>query len=166
MKVLILDDKPPYPNSVWIPRLRDAGHETLLVRKMFKAVELLRHDRSFTLVVIDILMDHDAPAELSAEQLLVSAALRSAGHPGETTAQALGLWLWEQRRPYCYLTSYRTLWMPGLSQPPEFDGASDAELRRLVCDRGTEGRPDHFVAEIEHLWAVKMAGQWAVGGQP
>ena len=153
MRILLLDDQPAYMNAIWLPDLREAGHEVHFVKRMHKAIERLNEDPAFDLVVLDLLMDHEVPAVLDVEQKLVSEALRAAGHVGETTAQALGLWLWKQARPYCYLTSYPRLWRPGVGSPPEYNGANAAQLQRLVCERGTEGGPEIFVEEIRSLWS-------------
>lgn len=162
MRILLLDDQPAYMNARWLPDLRDAGHEVHFVKRMHKAIERLQEGQAFDLVVLDLLMDHEVPAALDAEQKLVSEALRAAGHLGETTTQALGLWLWKQARPYCYLTSYPRLWRPGVGSPPEYNGASTAQLKRLVCDRGSEGDPETYVQEVRSLWV----SHFHMGGRP
>jgi len=166
MRILLLDDQPPYFNSVWIPRLRQRGHEVVFHRRLGSAFDALSQDSGFDLVVLDLLMDHEPPPGLASLSGIVSAALRSAGHPGETTAQALGLWLWRQRRPYCYLTAYPILWRPELDSPPEFVGATPQELKFLVCEKGSEGKAPDFVEGVHKLWMEKLAGGWKPMGQP
>lgn len=159
-RVLLLDDQPDYPTLVLIPKL-ELAYDVIYASHADAALEALKQQPGarFDLVILDLMLDHSMPAILAGPEKTVRAALRGGGFHNSYSAQSLGLWLWGQapRQAYCYISSYPGLYMPGLVQggSSEFDGADASQLKRLVCERGTEGDPVDFVKQVLAIWQVR-----------
>lgn len=157
--VLLLDDEPDYPQLVLVPTLGDYFDVTLVETAAQALAAIRKRQHPFHLVILDLMLNERMPREIAASAELVSQALRPMGLGSQYSAQALGLWLWQQRislrQPYCYLTSYPDAHAAGLgldANDPEFGAAAEDQMKQLVCKRGTEGDGTQLVDAARTVW--------------
>ncbi len=159
MKILLLDDLPDVMR-LYTERLEKDGHQVLMLPDMTGALRVMQQQAQakapFDLLVIDLMLNR-SEHEFASEQEKLAKALAQRQQSNLPSGQALGLRLWNSppRQPYCYLSSYPTLWVAGLDQ--EFDGATDTELAllRMHKDRTPTATLSKTLGEVVALWQRK-----------
>lgn len=166
----VLDDEwGGYPRRLWFPALEAAGYT---VEKFSKASPFVQQVKarapcsSGDIALLDISLDESAPPELGTHSRAVQHALSIKGLFFPFSGQAVGLWLWQQRKslrlPYAYISSHPGLFMDGVEvsgSDPEFgfNRASSSDWFPLMCERGKEG---NIVVHFEAVMTRWQEGGW------
>jgi len=164
MRILILDDNPKYIGGLWVPVLKAKQYEVEVhvdMAQTYRSIQSASRRPAYDIVLMDVVFDEPAPPELRDYADVVLKSQISKNHR-EFTSQALGLWLWHERKTlrqrYAYFSSRTMEHLPDLqvgSDAPEFSGADAGERRQLVCRRGDEGEVSSHVDRLIQIWVQK-----------